>query len=181
MTTPAPADPFDTLGLEPRFDLRRDQIERAYLARAAGVHPDLAASDDAERTSAALNEARDTLADPERRAEALLARLGGPSKSEGKDLPPGFLMEMMQLREQIEEELSDEADPEALDRWEAWADERRAQSLDRIAGLFRDASDGDTTRACAHIRIELNQLRYIERLIEQLDPEYDPARADFDR
>jgi len=29
------------------------------------------------------------------------------------------------------------------------------------------------------IRTQLNAWRYIERLIEQLDPQYDPNRADF--
>ena len=33
--------------------------------------------------------------------------------------------------------------------------------------------------ALREVRTRLNAWRYIERLIEQLDPDYDPARADF--
>lgn len=173
-------DPFDILGLPARFDLERGRIERAWLARSAAAHPDLAAGEVEEATSASsrLNQARRTLEDPERRADALLVRLGGPSPQEEKSLPDGFLFEIMETREQIEAAI--EAGGEAeRERWRQWAQQQRRDYTERIGQMFErvgEASDAERLRA---IRVELNAWRYIERLIEQLDPAYDPQRADF--
>lgn len=169
------ADPFDALGLEPRFDLPDAEIERAYLARIASAHPDRDA--DSAGRAAGLNIARTILLSAERRANALLTRLGGPGPSADKSLPDGFLMEMMTVRSEIEEAIAEGGD-QARREWEAWADQRRAGHVERITPLFARAAEGDKD-TLAEIRTELNAWRYVERLIEQLDPEYDPDRADF--
>jgi molecular chaperone HscB len=167
-------DPFDLLGLPPVFDLDAPALQRAYLQRSAAIHPDLAAQDaEAARQAAALNQAKRMLDDPERRANALLARLGGPGKERDRSLPPGFLIEIMETREEIE---SARLDPAARTRWEHWGAERRAAYAARVSGLF--ASAGSNPAVLRAIRTELNAWRYIERLIEQLDPDYDPSRAD---
>lgn len=162
-------DAFDRLGLEPRFDLAQGAIERAFLRRIAAVHPDASGEDGGE--AAELADARRVLDDPERRAEALLSRLGGPGK-EDRSLPEGFLVEIMSVREDIE------TDPDRR-KWSAWAEQRRAHHIERVARLFSGLMDGDDPDRRRAIRVELNAWRYAERLIEQLDPEYDPARADF--
>lgn len=170
-------DPFDQLGLAPAFDLDPAALERAYLARSAALHPDLAAGDaDAARRSALLNQSKRTLEDPERRADALLTRLGGPAREQHKALPDGFLAEIMETREAVEEA---GRDPEARARWETWAEERRREHIAVVSGLFKALGERPGPAALAAIRTRLNAWRYIERLIEQLDPEYDPARADF--
>jgi molecular chaperone HscB len=101
-------DHFERLGLPRRFSLDPAVLEAAYLERSRAVHPDFhhgasggeqAAS---ETLTAAVNEAYAALKDPFRRADHLLALLGGPTATEVKDLPPAFLMEMMDLREEIE-------------------------------------------------------------------------------
>ncbi len=166
-------DPFDLLGLPPTFDLDRAAIDRAYLSRAAAVHPDLAAGDpEAPRRSALLNRARSILSDPESRAAALLARLGGPSKESDRSLPDGFLAEILEVREEIEA-AARSTDHAARARWEAWADERRAAHIAEISRLFA-APDAPPLRA---IRMELNAWRYVERLIEQLDTAGEAPRA----
>ncbi len=174
-------DPYDTLGLEPRFGITEEQIERAYLERIASAHPDRA--DDAPDLgrSADLNEARRTLLNPERRAAALLARLGGPGAAEDKSLPDGFLMEIMETRSEIEQELTDDPSPQTRAKWQAWAEQQRRQYADRVSALFDRAAPGadPDPAALREIRTLLNAWRYIERLIEQLDPDHDPARADF--
>lgn len=150
------------------MDLDRARIERAYLARLSGAHPDLGG--DAVGASD-LNEARDVLVDPERRANLLLELAGGPGASDCRDLPDGFLMEMMELRQRIEEEV--EADPEsARAHWEEWGRGKREAHEAEVARMLSEGAD------LVAVRVELNAWRYIERLIEQLDPEYDPARIE---
>lgn len=171
------SDPFAVLGQARRFDLTDLQIEGAFLARLGGVHPDVA-GEGASMDAALLMEARATLADPERRAVALLALLGGPSASEDTSLPDGFLMEMLELREQIEAELDGTDTGAARSRWASFGDERRRGHIARVAALFAGLGPS-RAGALASVREELNAWRYTERLIEQLDPAYDPARADF--
>lgn len=164
------------LGLEPTFALDAATIRRAYLARVAAIHPDSTTSDeDGGRSSAALHDAKATLEDPERRAAALLARLGGPSKEQDKSLPPGFLIQTMEMRERIESALAS-GDADARSAIERDAAARRAAHIARTAELFLAARASPSVQSLRAIRVELNAWRYIERLIEQLDPTYDPAR-----
>jgi len=163
------ADPFDRLGLPPRFDLDAGVIDRAWIRLAAECHPDRVADPvaaaEASRRSARLNEARATLRDPERRADRLLQRLGGPSAAEETSLPPTFLVEMMELRERVEEALSgdDESRRREIER-EVSAE--RDDRIERIGELFAEgAGDPDRLR---DIRLELNVWRYHERLLAEL-------------
>jgi molecular chaperone HscB len=177
-------DPFDALGLPASFDLDQGEIERAYFARSAAVHPDVAAGDDeAQRRMTILNQAKRTLDDPERRADALLIRLGGPPREQDRSLPPDFLMEIMEVREAIESALQ-ERDPalrqRQRDHWEAWAEDQRLQAIADIGRMFRQLPPSPAPEQLRDIRTRLNAWRYIERLLEQLGPEYDPQRADLD-
>ncbi|MGD9790726.1 MAG: iron-sulfur cluster co-chaperone HscB C-terminal domain-containing protein [Phycisphaerales bacterium] len=165
-------DPFATLGLPRRFDLAEADIARAHLRAIALAHPDVAGAD-SEQLAAELNAARDQIANPESRAESLLMLMGGPAKGDDKGLPPAFLIEVMEIRESIEADLADDA-VAARAKWGAWATTRRHEHAARVAEFFAKSPPD-----LAGVRKELNAWRYIERLLEQLDPAYDPNRADF--
>lgn len=171
-------DPFEVLGLSRRFDIDVNAVQRAVLQRLARAHPDRqpgAGTDPmvqarAEQESARLNQAKAILCDDEKRADTLVVLLGGPSKEDEKSLPDGFLMDMLETREQMEEALA--ADDRAqLDELKDWAEETRSAYISQTTELFTALSDGqepaDTLR---QIRIVLNAWRYIERMIEQIDP-----------
>ncbi|MGE3109420.1 MAG: DnaJ domain-containing protein [Phycisphaerales bacterium] len=176
-----PRDAFDILGVPARFDLSPAAIRSAYLALSARLHPDAvepsAASDpDAQARAAELNAAKQSLDDPESRADLLLRRLGGPAKEQDKSLPATFLAEMLHTRELIEEALQSR-DDSRIDPWRDWAADRRRRHIATVGELFA-ALDHPAGRLApdlraAHlrsIRAELNMWRYIERLIEQLEP-----------
>jgi DnaJ-domain-containing protein 1 len=159
-------DPFAALGLPHRFDLTQAAIERAYLGRIAASHPDAVGRggrDDDSGDAAALNDAKAALLDDGRRAEALLAHLGGPTANQERALPPGFLEEMLDVRERLDADL--DADPVgARPRWRDWAQARRETHVAVLQGLF-----ARTPAPLRDIRLILNQWRYIERMLEQLD------------
>jgi molecular chaperone HscB len=177
----AEADAYDILGLRAAFDLDAGEIQRAYFARSAALHPDIAAGDpEAQRRMAILNSAKRTLDDPERRGNALLVRMGGPGR-EDRSLPDGLLVEMMEVREAIEDAMADEGRRAAARaHWESWAEAQRKEAIGAVAGMFRSLADPPEPDSLGAIRARLNAWRYIERLIEQLDPDYDPQRADFE-
>ena len=103
-----------------------------------------------------MNEAYTTLKDPFRRAEHLLALLGGPTATEVKDIPPAFLMEMMDLREEIER-----ADVAGKTKHEVDAKTR----LDVIfAGLVPLFDRGELVT----IRKELNAAKYLKGILRDL-------------
>lgn len=177
VTGESPGDPFAALGLPRRFDLDDQQIETAFLRRIAQAHPDLEPAEghpdpggDATADTAILIDARAVLADPERRARALV-RLLDPAGAPDRTLPDGFLMEMMELRQRIEEELAADGAhaTDARARWEAFAEARRQGHIARFAALAGRSLQSDPD-ALAQARAELNAWRYTERLIEQLDP-----------
>lgn len=159
-------DPFDMFGLEPRFDLDEDELRQRYMTAAAEAHPDrytdpIEQADAADRASL-LNEAYRTLLDPERRANALLLTLGGTTKEDDNALPPDLLMDMMDVRERMEDAIASE-DTDELAALREWAAGQRAAHLERVSLLL--AGDAPDVRQA---RMELNALRYIERMIEQM-------------
>ncbi len=163
------SDPFAILGFPLTFELDPSQIERAYLARVSGVHPDLGEGDEeGSEVSAGLNLARVTLLNPESRATALLERLGYTSQD--KSLPDGFLMEIMEVRMDLESAFT-EGDSEQITRWQRWAEERRREWIKKIGGLFRKFGDTNDKEVLGEIRRSLNAWRYIERMIEQASAE----------
>lgn len=176
-------DAFDILRLPPRFDLDAQVVNRAYLAAAAAIHPDLAAeSDAAPARMAMVNEAKRVLANPELRADLLVQRLGGPEAAREKALPAGFLARMLSVREEIEEGLA-EPEPSKRDAnrrtWQAWAQQERESATREVAEMFRAIPSESPARveSLRQIRVRLNAWRYVERLIEQLDPGFDGRRA----
>jgi len=165
-------DPFTQLGVPASFDLDEAALTRAWLAMSATLHPDRATDpgNDSEiaRRSAQVNAARETLADPERRANALLAKLSGPASDECKDLSDGFLMDIFEVREAMEEAVSSGGEA-ARAQFEELASDRRGAHIERVRELFTSVGDLPNGDALREIRIELNAWRYIERMIEQLD------------
>lgn len=159
-------DPFAVLGLPRRYDVDAAAVQRAYLERSAQLHPDAigAAGVEGDEHSAALNRAKQILDDPEQRAVALWRLLGGGG-ADDKTLPAGFLMEMMEIREQIE--AGGKGD---WAKWESWAEERRGEYQRKVGGLFSQVSTAavPAPTILKQIKAELNAWRYIERLIEQL-------------
>lgn len=164
-----PPDPFEALGLPRRFDLDLRRVRSAWLRRAAALHPDRQGAGDEDeiaRRAAVLNEAKRTLEDPEQRADALLILLGGPAREQEKSLPPEFLMEIMSVRESLEEAVAS-GDDDRVQEHERWAAEQREEMIRRVGEAFEALADPPDAQALRDIRVTLNAWRYIERMLEQ--------------
>lgn len=157
-------DPFETLGVEPDFALDARGLRAAWLRHASASHPDASGSLGA---SARANEAYRMLIDPVGRALALLARRRAPQVDE-RALPPGFLMDLMELRERVDAAGSD--DERRLVRAEAT--EGREEAIRRIAAAFGQSGAGAMAAEQAQaVHTAINVLRSFDRVIEQLDRE----------
>lgn len=166
-------DHFHRLGLPRRFSVDSNELERAYLARSRAVHPDyhLTGSTSEQAASlelaAALNEAYNTLRDPFSRAEYLLALEGGPSASEFKQMPPAFLAEMLEAREEIERARGNSAEVARLD---TEFDKRLTAIMTEVGDLFDRMQPGtsDQSQRMMQIRGLLNAAKYIRGLLRDL-------------
>jgi molecular chaperone HscB len=165
-------DPFELLGIEPRFSVDLAAVEQRHRDLSKALHPDrYAGAPPTERRLALsraidVNEAMRILRDPVRRAEALLRRAGVAVGELSEPKPsPELLMEMMEAREQL-------------------ADARRAKSAARVAGLansmqgrqaevedrLRRALDASPvpTRGAADVLPALGELRYVRRFLDEV-------------
>jgi len=164
------SDAFGLLGLPAQFDLDPKVIEQAFFDRSKELHPDrFASAPAAERVAAlsrsrALNDAYQVLKKPVPRAEYLLAR-AGVDIGDNERLDPAFLMEILELREELAEARVGKRTSE-IGRLCAEMQQRRKAAIDSLAPLFA-ATD------LAAIKTQLILLRYINRYLEECDAALD--------
>ncbi|MFO0946504.1 MAG: Fe-S protein assembly co-chaperone HscB [Planctomycetota bacterium] len=162
------------------FDTDLANLERRYLAWSRELHPDyfqLRSPEDQRLSlslSAALNDAYNTLKDPFRRAEYLLWLLGGPSASEHRGMPEGFLEDVLELRMEIEELVEEgrAGSPRAeelLQRLEA----ERCKAMDNVSDSFRELEKQKAAKPPAEalriLRSQLNTVKYYDGLLRELE------------
>lgn len=164
---------FERLGLPGRFSVDPAVVEREYLARSREAHPDFhgLASTEEQRASlersAALNEAYLTLKDWFRRAEYLLTLHGGPNAQKEKNLDQAFLMEMMDVRDRIEDAAGNTP---TLTVIENELRSREAEFRQRIADSFTviESSPADGATELVAVRRMLNAVKTIRSLLRDL-------------
>jgi molecular chaperone HscB len=161
------SDPFETLGVEPRFQLDLAALEQRHRDLSRALHPDRYAGAPAAERRLALgraidvNEAFRALKDPVRRAEALLTRAGVPVGETREPKPsPDLLMEMMELRE----ELAGAGRAKDLARVQKLAEAMRVRQRAVEQRLGHALSEPDPHPALP----ELGELRYIRRFLDEV-------------
>lgn len=167
------------MGLPPRYGIDLRDLEVRYRELSRVLHPDKHAQKPAGERRLSLgkavevNEAYRALKDDLSRATALLA-LRGHVVSEGEGAPsdPMFLMEVMELRE----ELSEARAAKDLDRVGALGEkvaEMRRTTTREMAEAFD--GDGDDARAAGTeeqdqaLMALVGRLRYYRRFMDEVD------------
>ncbi len=102
-----PSDYFAFYGLSESFHPDEAALKRQYYAKSRETHPDFHATTSADNQAemlrlATLNtDAYRTLADPDKRMAYILRQHGLLEEGKQEQLPPDFLMDMMDLNEQL--------------------------------------------------------------------------------
>ncbi|MBF0423759.1 MAG: Fe-S protein assembly co-chaperone HscB [Magnetococcales bacterium] len=171
-------DHFQNFALEPLFTLDLARLEQGYRERQQRFHPDLFVSRGAtERRYSMehvtrLNEGYRILKDPLLRGEYLLVLAGLRTRTPENATPsdPSFLMEVMELRETLEE--VDWRRSDAMERLgqlrrqvEAACGAEMAEMGEAFAAWSAAGDLQDLRRAAEHT----DRLRYFTRFIEELD------------
>ena len=162
---------FDVLGLPAKMGISRSALEKGYRELSRQVHPDRFGRESPLERKLALeqttvvNDAYRTLRQPRTRAEYLM-RLAG--KVVGKETDrvddPEFLMQMMELREQL-------SDVESAEQAEPLRDDVQVEydaALEKLSAYF---DEGRGTEAEAMKQLEA--LRFFERFLEEVDARFD--------
>ncbi|SRR5258708_4000879 len=168
---------FELLGLPERYAIDSSRLERGYRDLQSQVHPDrFAASSESERRvamqwAARANEAYRTLRDPVARARYLLQLRGYDTGEEtNTSMPPDFLMQQMERREEVAEARAS-GDAAGLKKLRADLAAQRSEML----GLLERALDADANfdAGCSLVR----KLRFLEKLDREIDDALEPLEG----
>ena len=104
---PTSSDYFDFYGLSESFLPDEAALKRVYYAKSRETHPDFHATSSAENQADMLHQATlntdayRTLADADKRMAYILRQHGLLDEGKQEQLPPDFLMDMLDLNEQL--------------------------------------------------------------------------------
>lgn len=151
---------FDLFQLEPKFDIDMAQLDAAFRAVQARVHPDkFVAAGSAEQRIAMqwatrANEAYQTLKNPLKRASYICELNGVELQAESNTtMPTDFLMQQMAWREEFDEAKTDAA---ALERLDAEVQQARQQQIQSIAQQIAQANYRQAAQS-------IRQLMFLEK------------------
>jgi molecular chaperone HscB len=174
-------DPFATLGLPRSYAIDTGQLESHYRELQRALHPDRHAAQPASARrmnllkAVEVNEAYRTLKDELKRAEALLALFGaGTAGVPGRE-DPEFLMEVMELREQLGDARAER-------------DIEKVRALATRVGGLRDGARAQLERAfekaaregapdVATLSSLIGRLKYYRRFMDEVDVIEEEAEA----
>lgn len=169
-------DYFAFYGLPESFQPDEAALKRLYYAKSRETHPDFHATTSAENQAEMLRQATfntdayRTLSHPDHRMAYLLRRHGLLEEGKQEPLPSDFLMDMMDLNEQLMEL---EADPEGATgtqvatEAQALADALDAGIQPLLAGYEQLPSD-HRPAALQQIRTYYLKKRYLLRIQQQV-------------
>lgn len=174
---------FDILGVERKYHLAAEDLERRFHERSRLLHPDKHMKADPQtrvKTALAtsqLNQAYRALKDPIRRAEHLLEVEGYKISDErsGHKVSPAFLMEIMELREQLADAKA-EGNHAAVGALADQVKVRRAEVMSEADDGFSKYEAGDKAEL-GKVADALIAERYLRRFLDEVEA-FEDARAD---
>ena len=169
---------FQLLALPTVFEIDRNALTNNYRDLQRQFHPDkFANSSDMEKrfsvqNSAQINDAFQTLKNPLKRAIYLLSLLGLELKDNETTMDPLFLMQQMELREQLEQ-IEQQSDPySALEKMQTDVLEKFNLHINELVSLFDLAekhNDSAANESLKEIRNIILKLQFLNKLQQQCD------------
>ncbi|MDB5202678.1 MAG: chaperone protein HscB [Ferruginibacter sp.] len=158
---------FDLFGIPMAPVIDKTMLAKKYFELQRASHPDFfsneneATKEDALQASADINKAFKIFQHPDRTLEYFLREKGIIATDEKYELPPAFLMEMMELNEGLMEDSP--ADSEAKIS-------SLAASLSAEVKPILDSYDADKTTAAelAALKAYYYKKKYLKRILERL-------------
>jgi len=163
---------FELFAIPVDYQIDLATVNKNYLDLQRAVHPDRHANSSsrdkllAVQNAAEINDALQTLKHPVKRAEYMLSELGVDIRAEQQTLQdPLFLMQQMELREELEE-LSSSSDPDAaIAQFEQQIKQLDNQYSAQLAEQLASADEQQWQQAADNIR----KLKFVYKLRDELE------------
>lgn len=169
-------DFFALFGLQPTFELDPKQLDAKYRELSQQWHPDKFAGASAKERvqalelTARINDGYKLLRDAASRAAYLLKLLGLDLDDEGErthQMEPAFLMEILELREQLDG-LRQRNDVEGALKMGAQMAERERQTHAVLARLFAEQQRAPEAARLKKLGDQVAALRYFRRFQDEV-------------
>lgn len=164
---------FELFELPVSLQLDKTMLRKKYFELSRKYHPDHFAQQDAAEqegaleASAQLNKAYKTLTNGEELIRYVLMEKGLLAPDEKYVLPPGFLMEMMELNEALPDVMEDET---AKESFEAQLQQLEKDLYKPVQSIIEKFKDGVTTESqLLAVKDYYFKKKYLQRLVQQLD------------
>mgnify|MGYP001197127680 FL=1 len=116
---------FDYYNIPCQYKLNQSELRKLFYSKSKDLHPDQSNQMDAIDQTSVNNEAYRILSDPHLRLKHILEIFNGPMDESKMQLPKAFLMDMMDINEEIE----------------FVSDENRASLHEKIKSLIQSEED----------------------------------------
>ena len=93
---------FDYYNIPCQYKLNQSELRKLFYSKSKDLHPDQSNQMDALDQTSVNNEAYRILSDPHLRLKHILEIFNGPMDESKMQLPKAFLMDMMDINEEIE-------------------------------------------------------------------------------
>jgi len=162
---------FELFEIPVQLTIDRKALHRKFIALSREVHPDYfgqAGEAEQERMlerSADLNRAYKTLQDPDATMKYVLEMKGVLAEEEKYDLPPAFLMDVMDINEQ----LAEAGDGEVRTELAAIIDKLQTEIYEPVKEMVEDYKDGLVSQeGLLQIKDYHYKKKYLDRIRRQL-------------
>lgn len=165
---------FELFGLPVQLKVDTKGLSRKYFELSRKYHPDYFANaspqaqEEALEMSAELNKALKTLQNPDATIKYVLKMKGLLTEEEKYALHPSFLMEVMELNEQLME-LEMEADPALLERTKSQTQQLIDDNNQLVAAILDNYQEAVTTeKELLQVKEYYYRKKYLEKIKEKL-------------
>lgn len=167
-------DYFEFYGIPASFSPDQGKIRKQYYANSKKYHPDFYTQESAKKQAEILalssknNEAFKILSDEDLRMKYLLESNGVLTEGNKNEIPPSFLMEMMEFNEQLME-LEFDFDQSTLDSLKDQLQQIEDQLHKEVAPILEKTSVEDTSEdELINVKNFFLKKRYLLRIYEKL-------------
>lgn len=173
------SDKFETLGLKKSYELDKKDFEDRYLTLSKVTHPDRYQNlDETQKTkilnlSAQINGSYFSLKNDLTRAQLVLDHLISDGiVLDKKSLPKNFLFEILEIREEMDE---DSTDHDRLEEIESDVEDLRKKTHKQIEKIFQELTKLNVldTNHLQDVQTKLNTISYYDRILEQIEGKLD--------
>jgi len=165
---------FELFEIPEQLVVDRSSLQKKFIELSRKYHPDYFATQSSEKQaevleiSASLNKAWKTFQNPDETIKYVLRSKGLLEEEEKFQLPPGFLMEMMEINEQLAEAKMD-GEPATITDLQSTLNNLQNEIYEPVKEIVEHYKEGVTTeKELLQVKEYYFKKKYLNRIRQQL-------------